>query len=405
MLTTEAFLLTTGAFFFLLLASTSMDCKQESSTVSKKASPLASNLVGHLDVGGDWACKTPSSHAWSSHGGLNWSISIICKHSSPRPSVKCRFRCFSAAFYLFDFFCFSVPVPALECWFYLLKCRFWGLKCRFCLLKMKKWRKMIKMSRKCCPSIALNNTNLSIRMFELVVVKRASRLSLSLSSLSLSLSLASSLEELTAWHQMVDPMMLFKVAMNATQKAMHLTGHPLYTPLCLRLIVARAIRNAIRANRFARIIRNWDPYFYSTSGRFARITRISDSRESPDSRESCESIRANHATKLCVNGSFWPIAIQKPEGNRTYKYPLAATLKTLSSLLEEMIGDHQPHTATTKDFGSKKGFQRGWCTNCQNLREQQNVYHPQDCTGDVHHGFCGGGARIVGFEMILILLN
>ena len=33
------------------------------------------------------------------------------------------------------------------------------------------------------------------------------------------------------------------------------------------------------------------------SGRFARITRISDSLESPDSRESCESIRANHATK------------------------------------------------------------------------------------------------------------
>ena len=62
-------------------------------------------------------------------------------------------------------------------------------------------------------------------------------------------------------------------------------------------LVARAIRNAIRANRFARIIRNWNPYFYSASGRFAQMTRISDSRESPDSRESCESIRANHATK------------------------------------------------------------------------------------------------------------
>ena len=23
---------------------------------------------------------------------------------------------------------------------------------------------------------------------------------------------------------------------------------------------------------------------------------------------------------------------------------------------------------------------------------------PQDCTGDVHHGFRGGGARIVGFD-------
>ena len=44
--------------------------------------------------------------------------------------------------------------------------------------------------------------------------------------------------------------------------------------------MARAIRNAIRANRFARIIRNWNPYFYSVSGRFAWITRISDSRES-----------------------------------------------------------------------------------------------------------------------------
>ena len=66
----------------------------------------------------------------------------------------------------------------------------------------------------------------------------------------------------------------------------------------LSRLVARAIRNAIRANRFARIIRNRNPYFYSASGRFARITRTSDSRESPDSRESCESIRANHATKL-----------------------------------------------------------------------------------------------------------
>ena len=62
------------------------------------------------------------------------------------------------------------------------------------------------------------------------------------------------------------------------------------------------------------------------------------------------------------------------------------------------IGDHQPYTATTNHFGSKKGFQRGWCMNCQNLREQQHVYHHQDYTGDVHHGVCGGGARIVGFE-------
>ena len=48
-------------------------------------------------------------------------------------------------------------------------------------------------------------------------------------------------------------------------------------------LVARAIRNEIRANRFARIIRNWNAYFYSASGRFARIWL---SHEFP--------IRANH---------------------------------------------------------------------------------------------------------------
>ena len=30
----------------------------------------------------------------------------------------------------------------------------------------------------------------------------------------------------------------------------------------------------------------------------------------------------------------------------------------------------------------------------------QNVYHPQDSPGDVHHGFCGGGARNVGFDSL-----
>ena len=74
-------------------------------------------------------------------------------------------------------------------------------------------------------------------------------------------------------------------------------------PNC-QFLVARTIRNAIRANQFARIIRNWNPYFYSVSGRFARITRISDSRESPDSRESCKSIRANHATKCQLTLSW-----------------------------------------------------------------------------------------------------
>ena len=78
------------------------------------------------------------------------------------------------------------------------------------------------------------------------------------------------------------------------------------------ILVARAIRNAIRANRFARIIRNWNPYFYSASGRLAWITRIPDSREAPDSSESCESIRADHATKgpmictpRCVKNAFF----------------------------------------------------------------------------------------------------
>ena len=70
----------------------------------------------------------------------------------------------------------------------------------------------------------------------------------------------------------------------------------------------------------------------------------------------------------------------------------------LEEVLLPFLGDRQPYTATTKDFGSKKGVQRGWCTKCQNLREQQNVYHPQDYTGDVHHAFCGGGARIAGFD-------
>ena len=31
----------------------------------------------------------------------------------------------------------------------------------------------------------------------------------------------------------------------------------------------------------------------------------------------------------------------------------------------------------------------------KNLREEQDIHHPHNRTGDVHHGFCGGGARIV----------
>ena len=30
--------------------------------------------------------------------------------------------------------------------------------------------------------------------------------------------------------------------------------------------------------------------------------------------------------------------------------------------------------------------------------EEQHIHYSWDCTGDVHHGVCGGGARIVGFD-------
>ena len=61
------------------------------------------------------------------------------------------------------------------------------------------------------------------------------------------------------------------------------------------------------------------------------------------------------------------------------------------------VGDHQPYTTTTQSLQSKRGVLSGWCTNCQNLREAQNIHHPQFCTGDVHHsgikkrGFLEGG--------------
>ena len=86
-----------------------------------------------------------------------------------------------------------------------------------------------------------------------------------------------------------------------------------------------------------------------------------------------------------IRAPLWPQKKQGPDWN-------------FQARMKISIGDHQPYTATTKDFRSKTGFRRGWCTNCQNLREQQNGYHPQDCTGDVHHCFCGGGAWIAGFD-------
>ena len=102
--------------------------------------------------------------------------------------------------------------------------------------------------------------------------------------------------------------------------------------------MARAIRNAIRVNRFARINSHLKPLFYSTSGRFARITRISDSqresREFPiranqfaletpifiapqaDSHESLEfPIRANHANQF---SRITPLS-SLPQGPKDWK--------------------------------------------------------------------------------------
>ena len=71
------------------------------------------------------------------------------------------------------------------------------------------------------------------------------------------------------------------------------------------------VARAIRANRFARIIRNSDPYFYSASGRFARIIRIPDSHES--------------------------------------------------------LGDRGTRTIPTKDLPHQVVVFGGWCANCRNL--------------------------------------
>ena len=43
-------------------------------------------------------------------------------------------------------------------------------------------------------------------------------------------------------------------------------------------LVGDLVARAIRSNRFARIIRNWNPSLYSASGRFARTTRITPLR-------------------------------------------------------------------------------------------------------------------------------
>ena len=41
-----------------------------------------------------------------------------------------------------------------------------------------------------------------------------------------------------------------------------------------------------------------------------------------------------------------------------------------------VLGDHQPCVIPTKKLSiSKSSIFRGWCTNSQNLTEQQNVHH------------------------------
>ena len=71
---------------------------------------------------------------------------------------------------------------------------------------------------------------------------------------------------------------------------------PHFNPLILRgLCPLRIVWGAFwDRGCFSDRLMGRDPYFYSASVRFARITRISDLRESG---ESCESIRSNHATK------------------------------------------------------------------------------------------------------------
>ena len=92
------------------------------------------------------AAKT-TSHAQQHHVRL---VSIIQRCSSPRPSVKCRFRRLSAGFYLFIFFILSAGLGGLSAGFGDLSA---GL-----LEKDVKQKTKIKIPRRASPSCALNNT-------------------------------------------------------------------------------------------------------------------------------------------------------------------------------------------------------------------------------------------------------
>ena len=54
---------------------------------------------------------------------------------------------------------------------------------------------------------------------------------------------------------------------------------------------------------------------------------------------------------------------------------------------------HTPHPQKASDL--KVVFSRGWCTNCENLKEQQNKHYPRIASAMFSVAFCGGGARIV----------
>ena len=62
----------------------------------------------------------------------------------------------------------------------------------------------------------------------------------------------------------------------------------------------------------------------------------------------------------------------------------------------KLVTKHTAHSQKAADLNVI--LSRGWCTNCQNLREQQNIHHPQDCNCTAQHGLCGGGVQIVGFD-------
>ena len=58
---------------------------------------------------------------------------------------------------------------------------------------------------------------------------------------------------------------------------------------------------------------------------------------------------------------------------------------------------HTDHTHNRRPI--LEWYFQGWCTNCQNLMEQQHVHHPQNYKGGIQHGFRGTGARIEGFDL------